>query len=234
MSLPVPAGTLVSTDAENGVCTGQLDGDLQVTPDGAAVFRLPLWVPPGRNGLQPDLALQYDSRSGNGLLGVGWTLTGIPTITRCQRRFSEEDGPVRAIQFDATDHFALGGQRLVAVNGINGADGTEYRTQRDSFARITIKGTDALGPVTFELRAKDGRILTFGAEPARPREQVVVTGDDASDVKTVHSHVRHAWSLQRVEDRSGNWIAIDYGVVVGAARVSSGDSHAAMWQRPGG
>src|SRR5262245_30854942 len=104
--LSVPASTLVATDATDGDCTGQLDGEFTVTPEGAAVFQLPLWVPPGRNGLQPDLSLQYDSRNGQGFLGVGWTLIGIPKITRGQRRFSEGE-QIRPIQFDSTDNFAL-------------------------------------------------------------------------------------------------------------------------------
>jgi hypothetical protein len=42
-AIPVPAATIVPTDAENGICTGQRDGDFATTSDGAATFR----VPPG-------------------------------------------------------------------------------------------------------------------------------------------------------------------------------------------
>jgi hypothetical protein len=214
--LPFPSTTIGPTDSQNGTCTGQLDGDFAVTPDGAAVFNLPLWVPPGRNGMQPDLALSYDSRRGYGLLGVGWTLTGIPVITRSQRRISDGDARVQPLKFDSSDYFSLGGQRLVCVSGTYGADASEYRTRRDSFARLTIKGVDALGPLAFELCAKNGRILTFAADdPVGKRIAVVVTGDDPSDVKTRHFPIRYSWSLRRIEDRSGNFLEIDYGVVVG-------------------
>ena len=63
--LNVPTQTLSPTDQAGGVSTGQLDGTFAVTPDGAAVFNVPLWVPPGRAGMQPDLSLQYSKdRSG--------------------------------------------------------------------------------------------------------------------------------------------------------------------------
>src|SRR5258706_11442699 len=37
--------------------------DVHVTPDGALAAHIGLWVPPGRAGMQPELALDYNSRS---------------------------------------------------------------------------------------------------------------------------------------------------------------------------
>jgi|CXWK01.1.fsa_nt_gi RHS repeat-associated protein len=50
-------------------------------------FELPLDIPPGRNGLQPNLALRYSSRgdSEGSIVGYGWSLT-IPYIQRVNRR----------------------------------------------------------------------------------------------------------------------------------------------------
>ena len=41
------------------------------------------------------------------------------------------------VNFDANDRFALDGQRLIAINGADGADGTEYRLEFDPTSRIS-------------------------------------------------------------------------------------------------
>ncbi|BEH09273.1 RHS repeat-associated core domain-containing protein [Geobacter sulfurreducens subsp. ethanolicus] len=41
---------------------------------GAMSYRIPIEVPPGINGLEPNLALLYRSSNGNGWLGMGWEL----------------------------------------------------------------------------------------------------------------------------------------------------------------
>lgn len=46
---------------------------------GDAALGYPLDLPPGRRGLGPQLALRYDSGSGNGWLGMGWSL-GEPVV----------------------------------------------------------------------------------------------------------------------------------------------------------
>ncbi len=55
--------------------------------NGALVTEYPLVVPPGRNGFQPDLKLQYNSQNAKELdsaFGAGWSLN-IPTIERLNK-----------------------------------------------------------------------------------------------------------------------------------------------------
>jgi hypothetical protein len=106
-----------------------------VTATGEYEYSIPIDVPDGRVGVQPSLALTYSSRGHNGHLGVGWQLRGFSEITRCAKTFATEsvsDG----VHYDAGDSFCLDGHKLMAISGAYGADGTEYRTEDDSFSRI--------------------------------------------------------------------------------------------------
>nr|VFK64400.1 MAG: virulence plasmid B protein [Candidatus Kentron sp. TC] len=59
---------------------GAIPGQLSVQ-QGAAVYTIPIEVPPGAAGMQPDLAITYNSNGGNGLLEVGFSLSGLSVIT---------------------------------------------------------------------------------------------------------------------------------------------------------
>ena len=48
---------------------------------GSASAGIPIEVPPGRNGIAPNLALTYSSNGGNGWVGVGWDI-GLGEIMR--------------------------------------------------------------------------------------------------------------------------------------------------------
>ena len=48
---------------------------------GTGKFTVPITLPPGRNGFQPQLQLVYSTGNGNGLFGLGWSLS-IPGISR--------------------------------------------------------------------------------------------------------------------------------------------------------
>src|SRR6476619_3600038 len=48
---------------------------------GTGSMTVPIATSPGRSGFGPQLALSYDSGSGNGPFGIGWTLS-LPAITR--------------------------------------------------------------------------------------------------------------------------------------------------------
>ncbi|MEO6146149.1 MAG: FG-GAP-like repeat-containing protein, partial [Sulfuriferula sp.] len=138
-----------------------IPGKLSVNQLGAATYTVPLRVPPGTAGVVPHLELAYDSQAGNGLMGMGWSLGGLSSITRCPKTIAQ-DGVMSAVRFDGNDQFCMDGQRLVAVTGPNGGNGTEYRTEVESFTKVISYGSSGNGPAWFSAWTKDGRILTFG------------------------------------------------------------------------
>ena len=117
-----------------------IPGTFDVSPNGAATYSIPITVPPGTAGMVPKLSLEYGSDRGNGIVGLGWSLSGLPAITRCPRTLAH-DGVHGGVNHDANDRFCVDGQRLVAISGTYGADGTEYRTEIERFTRIVSRGT---------------------------------------------------------------------------------------------
>src|SRR5213080_4098574 len=64
---------------------GALHGlGVKFSPDlhtGTGNFTVPIAMPPGRNGFQPQLSLVYSTGNGNGPYGLGWSLP-IPGVSR--------------------------------------------------------------------------------------------------------------------------------------------------------
>jgi len=174
------------------VAIGTTAGQFAVSESGAATYSIPIAVAPGVNGLQPNLALTYNSQGGDGHLGVGWGLAGLSSITRCPKTIAT-DGIREPINYDnvtdpftGNDAFCLDGQRLVPVSGgltsvscvwppqsssaaNNSCAAWEFRTELDSYSRIigigdnTVAGSSGSGPTRFRVYTKAGQILEYGS-----------------------------------------------------------------------
>jgi hypothetical protein len=154
-------GALALSAQAQTTVAGSTPGSFRVTESGAAEYRIPIRVPPGIGGVEPELALVYNSQAGNGLLGVGWKLEGLSSISRCARTVAQ-DGVRGAVSYDTNDRFCLDGQRLMAISGTYGAHGTEYRTERESFTKVISYGTAGNGPAWFKAWTKSGQIMEYG------------------------------------------------------------------------
>ncbi len=176
---------------------GATPGSFSVDALGNATYAVPIDVPPGRAGMEPQLAVRYSSAAGNGLLGVGWSLEGLSVIARCSRTFAR-DGAPEGVHNDATDAYCLDGQRLVPISGSIDDPQREFRTDIDSFAKIVSYGAGGTGPASFKVWTKDGRIMSYGG-----------TKNSRAYFAAQSGGVR-AWALSRIEDRAGNRVDIKY------------------------
>lgn len=50
---------------------------------GQAAYTIPIDLPPGRNGIQPNVSISYNSQGGSGVLGMGFSLNAGDSISRC-------------------------------------------------------------------------------------------------------------------------------------------------------
>jgi RHS repeat-associated protein len=207
---------------------GTIAGSFGVSDSGAANYTIPIQVPPGTAGMQPNLALAYNSQGGNGLLGVGWSLSGLSAITRCPQTIAQ-DGVRSGINYDSdvsNDRFCLDGQRLVPIagpsapfvdktyndSGINAVT-YEYRTELDTYSKIVSYQESSpqllFGPYRFRVWTKSGQILDFGL-----RWWIVTAGWTQAPIYSglpqPRPNVAKVWVLDRVMDRSANFMEIDY------------------------
>jgi RHS repeat-associated protein len=175
---------------------GVTAGQAGVGANGSAGYEIPLVLPPGSNGLTPSLALRYNSNGGNGLMGVGWTVGGLSGISRCDKTIAQ-DGAITAAILDVNDGYCLDGNRLRLTGGTYGTSGSTYQSEVETFSRITAQGAAGSGPAWWEVRGKDGLIYEYGN-----------TTD--SRIETVNSTTARFWALNKIRDRTGNYIEFVY------------------------
>ncbi|MCB0113824.1 MAG: hypothetical protein KDD84_07030, partial [Caldilineaceae bacterium] len=185
-----PELTILASDA------GFTQGAFEVNASGAAVYRIPLVASPGTAGIQPDLALVYNSQGGDGIAGVGWSVAGLSAIGRCPTTV-ERNGSPDPVDFDDSDLFCLDGQPLLALDGTYGANGTEYRTEIDNLSRIISYGQNGSGPNSFQVWTKAGLHMTYGSTADA---QVRVQGQNGV----------LGWAVNRIEDSTGNYLTVAY------------------------
>lgn len=146
---------------------GITEGQLSVSLTGAATYNVPIAVPPGINGVIPQLSLAYNSQSGNGLAGYGWNVSGISAITRIPST-KYHDNIIDGVDLDVYDRFALDGQRLVvkttSANQTYGGHTTVYETENFSNLKITAYNQTAspVSTATFKIEYPDGSIAVYG------------------------------------------------------------------------
>lgn len=181
---------------------GRTPGNFRITPNGAAAYTVPIWVPPGPNGVQPTIALSYSSDADGSIMGPGWTLGGLSAIERCNLTIVQ-DGASVAVQLVQSDGYCLDGKRLRLSTGTYGASGSTYRTEVADFSLITASGSTGTGPASFTVQAKNGWIYEYG----NTADSSVTPTYPATTVATPYQ-----WLLHKVRDRAGNNYVITYGV----------------------
>ena len=171
---------------------GTTPGSLSVSLTGAATYSVPIEVPKGTKGVQPNLALSYSSQGGNGLAGWGWNVSGLSTITRVGAT-QIHNGFIDPVDFDDNDQYALDGQRLVLVSGNHGKRGAIYATENFSNLKIVCTAASSynVNPSQFKVFYPDGSIATYGGLSTTALGKL-------------------EWAISKWEDPQGNYISYYY------------------------
>jgi RHS repeat-associated protein len=168
---------------------------------GDARLSYPIEVPPGRLGMQPQLAVQYNSSSANGWMGMGW------------------DVPMQAVTIDTrwgvprydagleTETYTMSGEMLtpVAHRGDpvarnTSGDKTFHARVEGQFKRIIRHGTTP-STYTWEVTDKNGVRYLYGA-----------TDPATETLKDATGNI-FLWALCEIRDPNGNFVKYHYAPV---------------------
>lgn len=185
----------VTRSLNTSYLVGTTEGAFNVSATGGATYTIPLDLPPGVAGLQPNLSITYNSLGGPGVAGYGWNISGISAITRSPQSYYH-DGQSVGVDLTSADRFSLDGQRLVCTSGTYGGNGSQYRTENDIFTRVTCT-TGSYGPTQFLAETKGGLDCQYGYT------------SDADQTVDGHSQVVN-WYMNKATDVYGNQINYEY------------------------
>ena len=176
---------------------------------GTTNLSYPLTIPAGRRGMQPQLAVNYNSAGGSGILGLGWNLP-VSEICVDTRR-----GVPQFVDTLVSETYALDGEVLVTAytdnNGLLHLNKPAYATPwrprvtsgqlqfyprvEGAFRRIVRHGTTT-ADYYWVVTDKNGTKYFYG-------------DSDASRLKDSHGNIAR-WCLSRVIDTYGNEMYYTY------------------------
>ncbi|HPL18609.1 MAG TPA: SpvB/TcaC N-terminal domain-containing protein, partial [Spirochaetota bacterium] len=159
----------------------------EANSNGDAVLSYPIELPRGRGGLQPQLAIRYNSSGGNSWLGQGWDLP-VPSVTI--------DTKFGVPRYSNDETYLLEGAELVET-----APGSGVFRQRveGQFKRIRRMGS-AYNNYWWEVTDKSGTVFVYGQT-----DQARLSGNALLKPGAIFT-----WFLERVTDRNGNTMSYEY------------------------
>ena len=191
-----------------GSAIGFIEGNFSTNSRGAGLFQIPIKVAPGTQNLHPELNLVFNSQNNkNGMLGVGWAISGLSAIDRCGK-VRHLDGRSGSVDYSNRDRLCRDGQRMVPRNSYSNDAGywnNTYRLEIEDQSETVASGRCGSGPCTFTVHM--------------PRNHQLVYGGTADSRVTHRNGTVRTWHLSQIRDRNGNTIDFQYTRPSGTALV---------------
>lgn len=188
----------------------------EVSQKGEANISYPIKIPAGRNGVQPNVNINYSSDGGNGWMGLGWNMS-TPAISIDTRWGVPTFDPTKESEI-----YNLNGEQLMYQKTSNGEDWMPNRHQEiggiyntDAISRLenriftprkqgSFDKIERLGSTTsnytWKVTSTDGTVSWYGGKNSVLENAVIKDSQD----NIVH------WALYMVEDVHGNNIKYSY------------------------
>ncbi|HNV46196.1 MAG TPA: SpvB/TcaC N-terminal domain-containing protein, partial [Spirochaetota bacterium] len=151
--------------------------------NGDVALSYPIEIPRGRNGMQPQIAVRYNSSGGNGWMGLGWDIPIQSVVI---------DTKFGVPRYNGSETYLLEGASIVPIGG------NQYRQRTEGpFKRIMRRGD---GPATYywEVTDKNGTRFIYGQSAG-------------SRLASRNGNI-FQWCLERVVDTNGNTIDYNYEI----------------------
>lgn len=186
-------------------------GSFEVGALGSASYTIPIEIPAGVNGTQPNISINYDSQSGNGLVGYGCSIGGFSSISRSSTNIYYDDES-RGLMFKNGNAygevFSLDGQRLM----YSGAGNLYYLPNDKStkiYKDVILRDGPNLGEYLnykkecykWVVHYSDGSVAIYGSTP---NSTVSFTGKYGFADESV------SWNVCYLKDKFDNWVKFTY------------------------
>ena len=190
LSLLVPLIVSAFFSFETKAQTIALPSSIDVSSIGAATYSIPIDVVPGTAGMQPNLAICYNSMGGNGNIGYRWSLVGASAITLVGQSLHYDEN-ITPVNGDISDRYMLDGNRMVCINNDNyHSIDAIYTFEQDDHSRIGKASNGGFIDTMF-----DSRIAEYGR---------------TSNSRFIVNGTTYAWMINRVTDGNNNYMTYEY------------------------
>jgi Salmonella virulence plasmid 65kDa B protein len=152
---------------------------------GAYVYKFPIETPPGRNGIEPSLALQYNNLASDnrGSFGYGWSVN-VPYIARENKLGTERMLATTSSYFfsSLSGELATTSSSTVFVSRVDDGSFFQYTFSNNKWVVVD----------------KNGVRYTFGTSTLSRQ-------DDPADATRIYK-----WMLEEIRDTNNNYIKYQY------------------------
>ncbi|WP_267531868.1 SpvB/TcaC N-terminal domain-containing protein, partial [Acinetobacter oleivorans] len=205
---------------------GSLEGGTNIDSNGVVEHSIPINIPPSLNSFIPQLAISYSGQSGDGVLGVGWAIDGLSSISRCNELNGNNistppgaDSLEKGSNFFGTNIppninyscFALDGKKLILINSSEPIEKAQFRLENDNFTKVTLEiDKDSAGNYKgikkFLVKQKDGLIKEYAAALKTNSKDTTKPGE----YTVGYIDYTNEWGLSSVRDLNGNYWSVEY------------------------